>query len=256
MSDKPMSHVTIVTGGASGIGEAVATLLAERGNTIVVADLDHERSAEAAEQLPGQDHHGVGTDVRSSESVDALVASTVQRYGRVDSVAACAGVVAPSPSHSVTDESIERLLDIHLMGTIRIARAAYPHLKVAEAGGSIVAMSSMGAHLGIPERLGYCAAKGGIEAVVKTLAVEWAPDRVRVNAVAPGWVKTPAIARLIDDGFLDTTPVRARTPLDRFAEPSEIAEVIAFLLSPASGYITGQAIVADGGMTVPGPWPK
>ena len=91
---------------------------------------------------------------------------------------------------------------------------------------------------------------------MKTLAVEWAPDGIRVNAVAPGWVKTPAIAKLIDDGFLDTTPVRTRTPMDRFAEPSEIAEVIAFLLSPASGYITGQAIVTDGGMTVQGPWPK
>lgn len=227
-----MSNVIVVTGSASGIG------------------------AEVAAALPGGgDHLGVAADVRSTASVDGAVAATLEKYGRLDGVAACAGIVDPAPSHSVTDESIERLLDIHLMGTIRIARAAYPRLKASD-GGSIVTMSSMGAHLGIPERLGYCAAKGAIEAAVKTLAVEWAPDQIRINAVAPGWVKTPAIARLIDDGFLDTAPVRDRTPMDRFAEPSEIAEVIAFLLSPAAGYITGQALVTDGGMTVQGPWPK
>ncbi|WP_356702439.1 SDR family oxidoreductase [Rhodococcus sp. APC 3903] len=138
------------------------------------------------------------------------MAATLGRYGRIDGVEACAGVVDPSPSHSVTYESIERLLDIHLMGTIRIAQAAYPHLKASD-NGAIVAISSMGVHLGIPERLGYSAAKGGIEAVVKTLA---------------------------------------------FAEPSEIADVIAFLFSPAAGYFTGQAIITDGGMTIQDPWPK
>ena len=244
----------IVTGGASGIGFATANLLAERGHRVAIADLDATRAADAAASLPGA-HIGVSADVRSTASVDTLVGTVIDEFGGLDGIAACAGIVEPAPSRSVSDDSILKLLDIHLMGTIRIARAAYPHLTDSSRA-AVVAMSSMGAHLGIPERLGYCAAKGGIEAVVKTLAVEWAPDNIRVNAVAPGWVKTPAIAALIDAGFLDTAPVRARTPADRFADPSEIAEAIAFLLSPASSYITGQAIVVDGGMTVQGPWPK
>jgi NAD(P)-dependent dehydrogenase (short-subunit alcohol dehydrogenase family) len=135
------------------------------------------------------------------------------------------------------------------MGAIRMSRAAYPLLRESPQG-AIVYMSSMGARLGVAERLGYNAAKAGIEGVTRTLAVEWVPDGIRVNAVAPAWVKTPAIAGLIDSGYLDPTPVEKRTPLGRFADPREIAEVIAFLLAPASSYITGQSITVDGGMTI------
>jgi NAD(P)-dependent dehydrogenase (short-subunit alcohol dehydrogenase family) len=251
--------VAFVTGGASGIGAAVTRVLAENGYRVAIADLNLQSGTSLAQSLPSSTaddgSFAVECDVTDTQSVNDAVATTASTLGGIDAVVACAGVVRPDPSHEVSDEALQTLINIHLMGTIRAVRAAYPHLKTSTSA-AIVAISSMGAHLGLPHRLGYSAAKGGIEATVKTLAVEWAPDDIRVNAVSPGWVKTPAIARLIEHSFLDPAPIEARTPLGRFAEPEEIAEVINFLLSAKASYITGQSIKVDGGMTVQGPWPQ
>ncbi|MGI8313421.1 SDR family NAD(P)-dependent oxidoreductase [Saccharopolyspora hattusasensis] len=254
MTDAHHPPAAIVTGGSSGIGRATAEALVRQGWLATLADIDLDRAREVADTL-GQHGPGkaiaVSCDVRDSASVNAALDETHQRYGRLDALIACAGIARPHPSHTSTDEQLGALIDIHLMGLIRCARAAYPHLR--QSGGCIVAISSMGARLGLPHRLGYNAAKGGVESVVRTLAVEWAPDHIRVNGVAPGWVRTPAIAELIDRKILDPTPVENRTPLGRFARPAEIAEVIAFLTTPAASYITGQTIPVDGGLTIQGP---
>jgi NAD(P)-dependent dehydrogenase (short-subunit alcohol dehydrogenase family) len=241
--------IIVISGGASGIGLATAGLLAEQGSRLVLLDLHEENLQNAVSGLPGEGHHGVRVDVTSEASVNEAFATVGERFGRVDGVVAAAGIVDPGPSAEVSDASLLRLIDIHLMGSIRMSRAAYPLLKRSERA-AIVYLSSMGARLGVAQRLGYNAAKAGIEGVARTLAVEWVRDGIRANAVAPAWVRTPAIASLIESGFLDPAPVEARTPMGRFAEPREIAEVIAFLLSPASSYITGQSIAADGGMTI------
>jgi NAD(P)-dependent dehydrogenase (short-subunit alcohol dehydrogenase family) len=254
MTDHPdaSSPVTFVTGGASGIGASAAEVLATRGHRVVVTDLDGSVAQRTAAQLPHAGHLGLGCDVRSADSVDQAVASAVEACGAIDSVVTCAGMSRVAPSADVHDDDLENMVDVHLLGSIRTLRAAFPHLAGSRRP-AVVAMSSMGAHLGIPGRLGYCVAKGGVEAMVKTLAVEWSPHGIRVNATAPGWVKTPAIARLVQEGLLDEEPVIARTPLQRLAAPREIAECIAFLLDRASSYITGQTFIVDGGMTVQGP---
>ncbi|KAB1641015.1 SDR family oxidoreductase [Gulosibacter chungangensis] len=244
-----------ISGGASGIGLATVGLLAQSGHKIAVLDLDASKSEAAAASLPGSGHIGVATDVTSTDSVTAAFDLIRASFGRLDGVVAAAGIVDPAPSATVTDESLQRLIDIHLMGAIRMARGAYSLLKDS-GGGSIVCLSSMGARLGVAERLGYNVAKTGVEGMVRTLAVEWVPAGIRVNAVAPAWVKTPAIASLIDSGFLDPAPVEARTPMGRFADPEEIGQVIAFLLSPASSYVTGQSVTVDGGMTIQFPLPQ
>ncbi|MGC2942539.1 SDR family NAD(P)-dependent oxidoreductase [Brevibacterium sp. FAM 24638] len=247
--NKTDKMTVVISGGASGIGYATAKTLASRGNRLVLVDLDQEKVDQAVEELEGEGHIGISADVTSTDSIGSAFETIRRSFGHLDGVVAAAGIVDPSPSESVSDESLERLIDIHLLGSIRMARAAYP-LLCDSAKASIVCLSSMGARLGVPQRLGYNVAKSGIEGMVRTLAVEWVRQGIRVNAVAPGWVKTPAIANLIDSGFLDPTPVEERTPLGRFAEPTEIAEAIAFLLSPTSSYITGQSLTIDGGMTI------
>jgi len=244
----------IISGGASGIGLATAEVLAAAGRKVALLDLDAGAARSCARGLSGSEHLGLRADVTNTDSVVEAVEIVEAELGRIDGVVACAGVVDPSPSETVTDDSLRRLIDIHLLGTVRLARATFPAL-ARSPHGALVAMSSMGARLGVPQRLGYNAAKAGIEGVIRTLAVEWVGHGIRANAVAPGWVKTPAIARLIGSGFLDPTPIVDRTPAGRFAEPDEIADVIAFLLNPRSSYLTGQSIAVDGGMTIQCPAP-
>jgi NAD(P)-dependent dehydrogenase (short-subunit alcohol dehydrogenase family) len=247
----PAPPVALVTGGASGIGQACATALARSGWRIGLLDFAEDAARATATALPGAGHTAEACDVRSAESVGRAIRTSAEVLGRVDALIGCAGIARPHPSASATDDHFRELLEVHTLGLIRCCRAAYPYLR--ESGGSIVGVSSMGAKFGLPHRLGYNTAKGAVESVVRTLAVEWAPDGIRVNAVAPGWVHTPAIQRLIDEGRLDPEPITARTPLGRFAQPGEIADTVAFLVSPAASFTTGQTLVIDGGLTVQGP---
>jgi NAD(P)-dependent dehydrogenase (short-subunit alcohol dehydrogenase family) len=251
----PDQRVALVVGGARGIGGAASEAFAATGHALAVADLDGQEAARLASRLDpgGQRTLGLAVDVTVRESVDAMVASVMARFGRLDAIVDCAGIIDPHPSADVEDEAWQRMLAVHLDGTFRCARAAYPAL-VASGGGTIVNIASIAAHVGIPGRLSYTAAKGAIEAMTRTLAVEWAAAGIRVNAVAPGYTSTELVQRAIGSGLLDPSELIARVPLRRFAEPSEIASVILFLSTPASSFITGQSIVADGGLIINTSW--
>jgi NAD(P)-dependent dehydrogenase (short-subunit alcohol dehydrogenase family) len=194
--------------------------------------------------IPDTGHVGAECDVTSATSVDAAVGQ-MAAGGPLGAVVACAGIARPPPPTTTASGSCSRCT----LGLVHVCRAAFPHLTAAS-GGAIVGISSICARLRLPHRLAYNAAKGAVDSVVRTLAVEWAPQCICVNAVAPGWVHTPAIARLIADGRFDPEPIVARTPLGRLAEP---AETVAFLVSPAGSHTTGQILVVDGGLTVQGP---
>lgn len=249
------TRVALVTGGGRGIGRATCEAFSAAGFRVAVADIDAAaaRSTATALETTGPGAVGIEVDVTSTASVQAMVDSVAGRFGRLDALVNNAGIVDPAPSVSVTDEAWERMLSVHLDGSFRCARAAHPAL-VAAGGGAIVNIASIGAHVGLRGRLSYSVSKAALECMARVLAVEWAEDGIRVNAVAPGYVGTELYRRAVDAGLVATHRLMARIPLQRLAEPAEIAAVIVFLSTPASSYITGQTIIVDGGLVVGTDW--
>jgi NAD(P)-dependent dehydrogenase (short-subunit alcohol dehydrogenase family) len=242
--------VAVVTGAAKGLGFADAERLASGGYVVVVADLDGDAAARAADELGGG-AIGVATDVADPAGVDELFARVDRELGRLDVLVNNAGISYPEPTVEVTEERWQRMLDIHLGGTFRCSRSAYPLL--ARQGGAIVNVSSIAAILGAGTRVSYSAATGGIAAMTRDLAIEWAGDGIRVNAVAPGVIETEILTENIERGLLDPAVFDARIPLGRMGRADEIAEAVYFLADTAT-YVTGQVIVVDGGFTVSFAW--
>ncbi|MEB4613904.1 SDR family NAD(P)-dependent oxidoreductase [Leucobacter sp. M11] len=251
-SDHPARPVAAITGGASGIGLAFARRWIQEGGRVVLLDFSPSTLADAVAKLGPDNARGLAVDVTQNDTVLAAYASIDATEGRLDTVLNAAGIARPAPSADVSDEDFTLMLDIHVTGTMRSCRAAYPLLK--RTGGTIVNVASVAALTGMPGRASYTTAKAGIAGLTRTLAVEWGREGVRVNAVGPGYVRTALIDTLIAEGKLRDTLIRERTALGRFAEAAEIAEAVHFLASPASSYVNGHLLMADGGLTVDGNW--
>jgi NAD(P)-dependent dehydrogenase (short-subunit alcohol dehydrogenase family) len=244
-------QVAVVTGGARGIGYATSRLLAERGHHVVLADFDETAARRSAEELCALGLHAspAHLDVTDSSSVDAMFAELAASLGRVDILVTCAGITDQHDSATMTDAAWSRMLGTHLDGTFRSCRAAYSALRQSP-NASIVTVSSVVAQLGLPGRLSYAVAKNGVEGLTRTLAVEWAPDGIRVNSIAPGWTRTIQFDAAVASGVVDEARLVARIPMGRLAHPDEIARAIGFLTSTDASYISGQVLVADGCVSI------
>ncbi|MBS0368456.1 MAG: SDR family oxidoreductase [Proteobacteria bacterium] len=241
-----LQRVAIVTGAADGIGWATAQALAADGCRVALVDLREDLAQQRADEL-GSVHRGYRADVSVEADVDAVQRAVIEEFGRVDVLVNNAGIgdqTVPTLEQSI--EGFDRVLAINLRGSFLFSRAAAKAM-VEQGGGAIVNLASIAAVAGIPGRNAYGAAKAGIAAMTRSMACEWARRGVRVNAVAPGYVRTALIDDLERRGAFDAAAIEARTPLGRMARPEEIAEVIAFLASPRASYVTGATLHADGG---------
>lgn len=241
-------RVAIVTGAGRGIGAATARRFASEGAAVVVADLDTAPAEEVAVEI-GTKAVAVTCDVSSATSVDALFAATLDRFGHLDFLVRCAGILRFNALQDISESEWDQVIDTHLKGTFLCAKAAREAM-VPRRFGRIVMLSS-GAAAGWPKRAHYSSAKAGIQAMMHTIALELGEFNINVNAVAPGFVETRMPQQ--HAGFLgenyETFKARAvaNTPLRRVGTPEEQAAVITFLCSDDAAFITGQTISVSGG---------
>jgi len=234
--------VAVVTGGASGIGAAAATLLLQRGAQVAVLDLSTQGAPEGA--------LAIACDVTDSRSVDAAIAAVIDAYGQLDILVSNAGIGAVGDVAANDDAQWAHVLDVNVIGMARVARAALPHLR-RSAHAAIVNTCSAVAFLGVRQRALYSASKGAIEALTLAMAADHVREGIRVNAVAPGTTMTPWVERLLnasDDRSATEQALRERQPLGRLVTAEEVAHAICYLASPMSASTTGSILRVDGGM--------
>jgi meso-butanediol dehydrogenase/(S,S)-butanediol dehydrogenase/diacetyl reductase len=233
----------IVTGGATGIGKAIAEKFTERGASVVIAGRSEAAGEETAAELDCTFHR---CDVSEYAQVEALVEWTVDEFGGLDVVVNNVGVGQSGSVEEMSLEEWQTVIQVNLTGVMYGARAAMPHLK--ESDGAIVNVASIFGLVGGPGAPAYSAAKGGVVNLTRELAVDYASEGVRVNSICPGFVETPMTDEYLDqEQFYEF--VRGQTPLGRVAEPEEISGLVAFLASDEASYITGANIPVDGGWT-------
>lgn len=242
-----MKQAAIVTGGASGLGLAVAERFAGKGMTVVIIDVSAENGERHRDRLreAGHDVHYLQADLTSQSAAAAAAEAAHRLTGRIDLLVNAAGIIRRKPHAELADHELDAVLDINLKGTVYMCQAVYPFMKTG--GGAIVNFASMLAHYGSKNLLAYAASKGGIVQVTKCLAVDWAADGIRVNAVSPGYIETPLSSGATrDPAFRDR--ILSRTPQRRFGQASEVASAIDFLCSDDASFITGVVLPIDGGL--------
>jgi NAD(P)-dependent dehydrogenase (short-subunit alcohol dehydrogenase family) len=237
------SKVTIITGGAQGIGEACARRFAREGARVVLADVDDARGQALASALGALYVH---CDVGDSQQVNALVAKTMAAHGRIDVLVNNAGIFKAAAFLEVTEADFDAVIRVNLKGAFLVAQAVAREM-VKTGGGSVVNMSSVNAVMAIPSIASYNMSKGGINQLTRVMALALADNGIRVNAVAPGTIATELAAKAVLTSEEAKARVLSRTPMRRLGTPDEIADVVAYLASDASSYLTGEIITADGG---------
>ena len=244
-------RVALVTGGARGLGEASSRTLARLGAVIVLSDIDAEAASATADRLANETGAQVlarGCDVTDPDDVDRLVSGLIEELGRLDILVNNAGIHRRVDPLDYDPDDVEAILAVNFRGAFQVA-ARVGREMTRLGGGSIVNISALGGGISGLGRAGsvYCMTKGGLVSLTRELAAEWGSSGVRVNALAPGWIRTP-MTEALQNNSERSAWVMARVPLGRWGEADDVAGAVAFLASDASAYITGHTIPVDGGV--------
>lgn len=238
--------VAIVTGAAQGIGRAIALLLAKEGAHIVVSDINLPKAQETAQEIEGLGRKAlpIQVNVVSLEDVEKMVATVIERFGRVDILVNNAGITRDRLILRMTEEDWDAVLDVNLKGTFNCTKAVLRHM-AKQKSGKIVSIASVVGEMGNAGQGNYAASKAGVIGFTKSMAREFAQRGININAVAPGYIET---------AMTDAIPEAAREewkkwiPMQRFGQPEDVAQAVLFLVSEASNYITGQVLNVNGGI--------
>jgi NAD(P)-dependent dehydrogenase (short-subunit alcohol dehydrogenase family) len=238
----------VVTGGSQGIGEACVRRLAQSGAAVAIWDVADEPGQALAEALSrdGARVSYIHCNVASKASVDAAVAATRQAYGRIDQLVSNAGIVRPCGFLDITEDEWDAVLNVNLKGAFLVGQAV-ARVMVEQGGGAIVHMSSVNAVMAIPTIASYNVSKGGLAQLTRVMALSLVDHGIRVNAVGPGTIATELARKAVLADETTRARLMSRTPMRRLGEPAEVADAVAYLLSDASSYITGETLYIDGG---------
>ena len=244
MSGRLDGRVAAITGSSRGIGNAVARGFLKEGASVVVNSRDARVAADVAREL-GERAVGVGVDVTTEAGAAALVNAAVDAFGRLDVLVNNAGMSAARNTVDLTLEDWRRVIDLNMTAVFLCSREAARHM-LANDGGAIINTASVQAFAPFPRRLAYGSTKAAVVMMTRIMAAEWAP-KIRVNAVAPGYVRTDMTETLRAEGRIDFDAISRRTPQGRLAEPDELTGAYVYLASAEASFVTGETIVVDGG---------
>jgi NAD(P)-dependent dehydrogenase (short-subunit alcohol dehydrogenase family) len=255
MTGSFVGKVALITGAGSGIGRAAALLFAEAGAAVAVLDLREDAAKEVAEEIlaAGGQAIAVAANVTSASEVTDAVERVVAELGRLDVVYNNAGCDSRGSVADATEADWDRAMNVNGKGTFLVSRAAVPHL-IAAGGGAIVNQGSVAGMVAVPNFASYCAAKGAVIALTRSMAVDLAKHGIRVNVICPGTVFTPLMEPMLrarGDGDLEVGLARTlvKYPIGRLGTPADIAQVAVFLAGDGAAFMTGATVAADGGMT-------
>jgi len=240
--------IVLVTGGASGIGFAVAKAFGAAGSHVVIVGRNRERLDRAGEHIEGQ-MRAIEFDLNEIDRLPELVSLAAGRDGDIGVLVNCAGVNLKKKALAISNQEYEDVVRTNQIAVFALTREVGKSM-VARGAGSIIMISSMASQYGIPEVIAYTASKSAVEGMTRALAVEWSPSGVRVNCIAPGFILTPMSSRALEGDPERRARVLSRTPMGRLGEPSDVANAALFLASSHAKYITGVVLPVDGGNAI------